>query len=296
MKRMIPAHMRIIMALLGFVALAGCAATKTNTMALLQQDSDIELKLYVLDCGTVQARDLSLFNPGVDKDVAMDMAVPCYVIKHPEKGILVWDAGLSDSLVSEEGGLEVYQGAFNLVVKNTMLSQLQEIGIEMDEVTYFAPSHLHFDHSGNANYFSSSTLLMQQVEYDIAFSTEATKHSFDDKHYSKLQQAKHIGLQGDYDVFGDGSVVILSTPGHSPGHQSLYLKLQQTGPVILTGDLYHVEKNRKDYGIPVWNDKKMTVQSFAKIDRIIEQTAAALWIQHDPEEAKTTRLSPEFYQ
>jgi len=280
----------------GLMLLSTVATAQTVSIESLQATSTAQIKLYVLDCGTVQARDLSVFNPKIDQGVKMDMAVPCYVIKHPSKGTLVWDAGLSDALVSEEDGVEFYEGAFNLSVNKTMLSQLQEIGVEPAQVTYFAPSHLHVDHSGNANYFADSTILMQQAEYQVAFSTDAANYGFDITNYSALKDAKRLDLQGDHDVFGDGSAVILSTPGHSPGHQSLYLKLPETGPVILSGDLYHFEKNRKDYGIPVWNDKKLTINSFAKIDNILDQTSAKLWIQHDPEEAKSMRMSPAFYQ
>lgn len=287
---------KTIMKVSGLMLVATCTAAEPVSIELLQAQSSAQLKLYVLDCGTVQARDLSVFNPKIDQKVQMDMAVPCYVIKHPSKGTLVWDAGLNDELVSEKNGVEYYEGAFNLSVKKTMRSQMQEIGIDADEVTYFAPSHLHLDHSGNANYFANSTLLMQKVEYQIAFSEHAAKYDFNINNYSALKEAKRIELQGDHDVFGDGSAFILSTPGHSPGHQSLYLKLPQTGPVILSGDLYHFEKNRTDYGIPVWNDKKLTISSFARIDNIIDQTSAKLWIQHDPEEAKAMRMAPEFYQ
>jgi len=137
---------------------------------------------------------------------------------------------------------------------------------------------------------------MQQSEYQVAFSKDAANYGFDINNYSALKDTKRIPLQGDHDVFGDGSAIILSTPGHSPGHQSLYLKLPETGPVILSGDLYHFHENRQDYGIPVWNDKKSTISSFAKIDNILDNTSAKLWIQHDPEEAKTMRMSPAYYQ
>lgn len=287
---------KTMMTLSGLMLLSSAALAQSIAIESLQAKSAVPIKLYVLDCGTVQARDLSVFNPKIDKGVQMDMAVPCYVIKHPTKGSLVWDAGLNDVIASEENGVEFYEGAFNLSVKKTMLSQLQEIGIEPAQITYFAPSHLHVDHSGNANYFADSTLLIQQTEYQVAFSTEAANYGFDIKNYSALKDAERVSLQGDHDVFGDGSAVILSTPGHSPGHQSLFLKLPKTGPVILSGDLYHFEKNRQDYGVPIWNDKKSTISSFAKIDHILDQTSAKLWIQHDPEQAKNQRMSPAYYQ
>jgi glyoxylase-like metal-dependent hydrolase (beta-lactamase superfamily II) len=282
--------------LTGLMLLSSAGAAQSVSIEQLQAKSSAQIKLYVLDCGTVKARDLSVFNPIIEKGTKMEMAVPCYLIKHPSKGTMVWDAGLSDSIASEKDGIEFYDGVFNLSVKKTMLSQLAEVGVKPTQVTYFAPSHLHVDHSGNANYFADSTLLMQQAEYQVAFSKDAANYGFDINNYSALRDAKRIPLQGDHDVFGDGSAIILSTPGHSPGHQSLYLKLPETGPVILSGDLYHFHKNRQEYGIPVWNDKKSTISSFAKIDNILDNTAAKLWIQHDPEEAKTTRMSPAYYQ
>ena len=293
---MISTLSKSMMVVTAHLLMTACATAKPVTLELLQKESTAQLKLYVLDCGTIQTRDLSVFNPNVDKGVVLDMAVPCYVIEHPQKGTLVWDAGLGDKYSNEEKGVEVFQGAFHLKVEKTMHSQMQDIGLNSDEITYFAPSHLHLDHSGNANYFANSTLLTQKNEYDIAFSSEAINYNFDINNYSALKESKHIDLQGDYDVFGDGSVVILSTPGHSPGHQSLFVKLKETGPIILSGDLYHFEKNRVNYGMPIWNDKKLTIRSFAKIDHIIDQTSANLWIQHDPEEAKTIRMSPEYYQ
>ena len=280
----------------GLMMLSSLVEAKPVTIGQLNAQSYANIKLYILDCGTVKARDLSLFNPHIAKSEHMDMAVPCYVIKHPTKGSLVWDAGLQDNISKSPDGVEAFQGAFHLTVKKTMLAQLQEIGLDPKEVTYFAPSHLHLDHGGNANYFAQSTLLIQESEYQVAFSKDAANYGFDISHYSALKHAKRVSLKGDYDVFGDGSTIILSTPGHSPGHQSLYVKLAETGPIILSGDLYHFKENRTTYGIPVWNDKKLTIQSFAKIDNILDNTSAKLWIQHDPEEAKSKIMSPLFYK
>lgn len=285
-----------ILKLLTFAVCTSSASASTISIEKLNADSDVAIKLYVLDCGRVLTRDLSIFNPNIDKGIAMDMVVPCYVIRHPTKGVLVWDAGLNDKLINKPDGEEYYQGAFNLSVKKTMRSQLAELGLSADNITYFAPSHLHVDHSGNANFFKQSTLLIQQPEYQIAFSKEAKNYGFNLSTYSELKEAKRIELHGDHDVFNDGSVIILSTPGHSPGHQSLYIKLPKTGPVILSGDLYHFEKNRRNYGIPIWNDKKLTINSFAKVDAILDQTSAELWIQHDPQQGGKTKKSPLYYQ
>ena len=265
------------------------------SIGMLGQKSDVEIRLYVLDCGKVLTRDLSIFSPGVDKGIAMEMAVPCYFIKHPNGKTLVWDAGINDEIAKLPTGMEYGNGAFNLSVSKTMSSQLKALGVNPEEITYFAPSHLHIDHAGNANYFKHSTLLIQKVEFEVAFSEHAAMHGFNINDYHALKEAKRIELIGDHDVFGDGSVIILSTPGHSIGHQSLFVKLKKAGPLVLSGDLYHFQKNREHYRIPIWNDKKSTVSSFARMDKILTETKAKFWIQHDMQQDKMRKKSPAFY-
>ncbi|WP_419905841.1 N-acyl homoserine lactonase family protein [Kiloniella sp.] len=257
--------------------------------------NNTELQLYVFECGNVSARDLSLFNPAITKGTAMEMVAPCYLIKHP-KGTLFWDGGLSDSLNTEPNGVEFYEGAFNFSVSKTLISQLEEIRVKPKDVDYLALSHLHADHVGNANYFANSTWLVQENEHTIAFSENAQDYGFHIDDYIGLKDSETMKLNGDHDVFGDGSVVILSTPGHSPGHQVLWVNLPQTGPVILSGDLYHFQENRDNYGIPVWNSKKETIQSFVKIDNILDKTNAQLWIEHDKPTFDSLIKSPAFYQ
>ena len=96
-------------------------------------------------------------------------------------------------------------------------------------------------------------------------------------------------------MFGDGSVVLIPTPGHTAGHQSLLVNLVDTGPVLLAGDLYHFQFNRDHYGIPVWNDKKATIRSFAKIDELLDKTKAQLWIQHDKPQFDALKKAPAYY-
>ncbi len=137
---------------------------------------------------------------------------------------------------------------------------------------------------------------MQEVDYDLAFSEAAAKHGYNPPDYTHLKEVPVTKIKGDYDVFGDGSVVIVFTPGHSAGHQSLFVDLPQTGPTVLSGDLYHYAKNRKDYVIPTYNSKKETVHSFARVDDLLDKTKATLWIQHDKEQADSLKHAPEFYE
>jgi N-acyl homoserine lactone hydrolase len=105
----------------------------------------------------------------------------------------------------------------------------------------------------------------------------------DPKYFEGLANSKTILLNGeDYDVFGDGTVVIKSTPGHTPGHQSLFLKLANTGNVLLSGDLYHYpEEITYKKGPSFDTDREQTAKSRAMIEEFLKQNHAQLWVQHD---------------
>lgn len=271
------------------------ATPQTKVTGEINVTGAVPLKLYIFDCGNVKTRDVSLFNPLLEKGTQKDLADPCYLIKHP-KGTLVWDTGVPDQLIENKNGLEIMDGAFNFSVSKTLRSQLAEISVDPSKIDFLAFSHLHNDHTGNAGLFKNSTWLMQEAEYTIAFSENAKNYGYLPQDYSNKRGNTIIKLHGNHDVFGDGAVVIISTPGHSPGHQSLFVDLPKTGPIILSGDLYHFKENRDNYGIPVWNSKKETIHSFALIDTLLERSKASLWIQHDKEQFDTLRHAPQFYQ
>ncbi|VAW62951.1 hypothetical protein MNBD_GAMMA11-3208 [hydrothermal vent metagenome] len=262
-----------------------------------QHDNDhpVDLKLYVFDCGQMLVRDITILNPALTPGEEIIFSDTCYLISHPN-GTLIWDTGLSDSLLGVAGGVDAGNGLFNLSVSKTLKSQLEEIDIDPLSIDYIAFSHLHFDHTANTSYFLNATWLIQEVEYDLAFSPQAEQFFFNPEDYSILQNNDTVKLNGHYDVFGDTSVVIVSTPGHTPGHQVLYLNLAETGPVILSGDLYHFQQNREEYGFPVFNTKKETVHSFALVDDLLDELNAKLWIQHDKPFFDSLNLSPAFYQ
>ena len=284
-----------VCALLFTASLKSSFAEDALTPLMINSTGSVPLKLYVMDCGRVLARDVSVFfSPGVDKGVEKEMADSCYLIQHPTKGTLLWDTGLSDELNGMKEGME--SDGFNFSVPKTVKSQIKSIGIKPSEITYLAFSHLHPDHTGNAKYFSKPTWLVQEVDYDIAFTKDAVKHSYTPADYNHLKDVPVKKLNGDYDVFGDGSVVIVFTPGHSVGHQALFVDLPKTGPTILSGDLYHFTKNRENYVIPTYNAKKETIHSFVKIDNLLQQTKAKLWIQHDKQQFDKLKHAPKFYE
>lgn len=252
------------------------------------------LKLYVFDCGRILVKDISLFSPGYDENVTKKLTNSCYLIVHP-KGKLLWDTGLDDKIGKE--GTIVGDGAFALKVEKPLMDQLKEINVDPKTIDYLALSHFHFDHTGNANNFVNSTLIVQDSEYKAAFSDKAKEMNFNPDSYSHFANGKVMKLNGDKDLFGDGSVVIKSTPGHTPGHQSLFIDLPKTGPIVLSGDLYHFTKNKNFRRVPSFNfDKEQTLKSMDTLDKFVADKKAILWIQHDFEQNRSIEHSPNYYQ
>ena len=194
------------------------------------------LRVYLFDCGRIKGE-----NPldyGLRKgDVAdPDLVVPCYLIVHP-KGTLLWDAGvIADSAFHGSGPVTQSFDTDTATSLRPLLPQLASLGYPARSITYIAFSHLHFDHLANANAFAGSTWLVHAAERDAMFAASAQEQAA----YSQLRHSKTVILTDrDYDVFGDGSVVIKYAPGHTPGHQVLALQLPRTGPVLIAGDLWH---------------------------------------------------------
>ena len=258
---------------------------------LISTTAFAEPKLYLFDCGILYFDDIEMFNLKDDETAVRELFVPCYLVEH-DKGRLFWDGGLplsvaeADEPVALEGGTMAYQ--------RSVIDQLADMNIVPSDVEYAAFSHLHFDHVGVANAFSESNVLMQKAEWDAAFG--GGSEFVDSTHFDQLKNAELTLLDGDHDVFGDGSVRIIYTPGHTPGHQALLVNLSNTGPVILSGDLYHFRANRSLRRAPTFNfDAAMTLESMDRVEALIKETGATLWIEHDKALADTLKRAPEFY-
>ncbi len=251
-------------------------------------------KMYVFNCGGIEVGDISLFTgQEQDKGKAKTFTVSCYLIEH-KNGTLLWDTGLPDALAQVPGGTKL--GPFTLSVQKPIITQLKDLGFGPENIRYVGFSHMHGDHSGNANPFTKSTVLMQTEEYDAAFGAEPQKYRFNPDYYKALKDNKFMKLTGDYDVFGDGAVVIKRAIGHTPGHQVLYVNLPKSGPVVLSGDLAHFHDNWEQRRVPVLNfDKTASLQSMDTIDKFLKQTGATLLIQHDAEQNAKIPHAPTPY-
>lgn len=207
-----------------------------TAVSLQPQQRVSALRLYVFDCGRIKAMGVETYGFKEGEVMARDFFVPCYLVVHP-RGTLMWDVGvIPDSAFPADGGPAV-QGILSSA--KTLKSQMAAIGYQASGITYLAMSHYHSDHSANAADFAGSTWLVRQVERDAVFSDKPPR-IVQAAHFTALKNSKTIILKDDeYDVFGDGSVTIKSAPGHTPGHQVLFLKLPKTGPLLVAGDLYH---------------------------------------------------------
>jgi glyoxylase-like metal-dependent hydrolase (beta-lactamase superfamily II) len=250
--------------------------------------------MHVLYCGESDTKDVSIWSPGVDVGKPREFSDSCYLIRH-DKGWMLWESGISDAIADKPDGVVVGGGILTLRMKTTLASQLRELGVTPADIKYLGFSHFHGDHVGNANAFTEGTLYIQQAEYDAAFGPEPGKFNFNPALYEKLRATPIVRLQGDHDVFGDNSVTILSTPGHTPGHQSLLVRLPKTGVVLLSGDATHFEENWVNRRVPARNfDREQSLASMEKIARVLEREGAKLWINHDKLQTGSLPHAPDF--
>jgi len=266
--------------LLACCSLAALPATAAN------------VRLTVFDCGIIHVYDVRTFSLTNEETTVRELFVPCYLIEHPD-GRLLWDAGLPLRMVGQ--GLIESPPDMAMAYETSLIDQLAELSLSPDDIDFAAYSHMHFDHVGAANAFSSAKLLIQDTEYQAAF-VEKDNPYFQPDLYEELVDSEKEILSGDYDVFGDGSVVIISAPGHTPGHQVLLLKLDNFGPLILSGDLYHFRKSRELRRAPQFNvDAEQTFRSMDKVEALIKAEGATFWIEHDKALADTLDLAPAYY-
>jgi len=252
------------------------------------------VRLYVFDNGVIKSIDPASFQLKKDEIATSDMAVASYLIVHP-KGTLTWDTGAIPDGALNADGTPVTQRFFT--ASKTLKSQLATAGFKAGDITYLALSHYHGDHTANANDFAGATWLVQQPERDAMFAEKAPAIT-QLAQYAALKNSKTKILKGeDYDVFGDGTVVIKAAYGHTPGHQVLFVKLAKTGPVLLAGDLYHYQEERGTSKVPTFEfNREQSLASRVVIEAFLKQTGAQLWIEHDLAHFNKLKKSPAFYE
>jgi N-acyl homoserine lactone hydrolase len=253
-----------------------------------------EIKLYTFDGGTVLVNKLELFSQDTTyQGRTKQFSDAFYVLMHP-KGNLIWDTGLPDGLVGLDEPYTTPNGAFTISRKDSLKNQLASIGLTPDDFKYIILSHTHFDHTGTANAFKNATWLVQQAEYDFVTSDETKTNNPDA--FNAIKELTNVKkLNGDHDVFGDGSIIIKSMPGHTPGHQVLFIDLVDQGPVMLSGDLYHFSENRTHMRVPSFNfDPGKTIESMKAFEAFVEEKNAKVYLQHELTDFNKMPKAPEY--
>ncbi len=269
-------------------AVRGTIVLTTTLLVAAQSPAGKVDRLYVIDCGWAHADDQSRWSPSVNVGVPIDLSDNCYLIHHSTQGYLLWDTGISDRVAALPEGLRFQARGLTFYRRHTLLAALAALGVKPADVRYVAISHFHADHTGNVDEFPDATVILQKAEWDYAMAQPQKPFSPD--HKAQL-------IEGDKDVFGDGSVTILSTPGHTPGHESLLVHLDKTGNVVLSGDVVHFQSNWDTRRVPGFNtDKAQSVTSMEKIARVLKEKDAQLWINHDKPSSDARRHAPAFYE
>jgi len=253
-----------------------------------------DIRIYTLDCGYVDFSDLGLFSSGEYAGRAQKMAVPCFLIRHPG-GDMVWDAGIPDTISQMPDGLPILDGLAVATVPVTMESQFEKLGLSTKDVEYLALSHAHFDHVGNVGQFSDSTLLIHKSEHDFMFGAGVEAGVVDAGLVEPLRTVNTVFFEAEHDVFGDGKVIIIPTPGHSPGHSALLVKLKNEGAIMFSGDLFHLAESRERKIVPMINpDREQTLASMDVFNTRVEKEGAKVIIQHDLNEFEALPKIPEY--
>ena len=275
---------RLAGAMLGWLALAGMQAPPAPAPAA-------ELSLWRLDCGQFVIKQYGAFfsdtfqYPRGPKNIVGS----CYLIKHGDRYML-WDTGLTDELVGRPFDNETQ----TLTVRRSLVDQLAQINVRPADIGTIGISHWHFDHTGQAGRFPQARLLMGRGDIELLRRTPPVDpDSVRAMAHWLTGTGRLEPIDGDHDVFGDGRVVMLDLPGHTPGHYALLVRLA-SGPVLLSGDLYHFTEQVENRGVPPFNhDRADTLASMDRYDRIARNLRARTIIQHEPADIANLPACPQ---
>ncbi len=256
-------------------------------------------KLYRVDCGHSLANDESVWTPGENVGKSIEFSSTCWLIKHRNQWVL-WDTGVPQSTLNDPKGWSTLPKLIVYHLDKTISGQLADIGLKINDINYVVLSHTHGDHIGNVGLFPDSKIVMQRAEHSWISYPDGTNDNVNQlKALARKLMGKPKDLQlvdGDTDLFGDGSVTLVSTPGHTPGSQSMLVHLKHSGFIILSGDVVHLESSFEKDIVPSLNtDKAASIASMEKVRRMIGTYHAKMFINHDKAQEDMLKLLPAFY-
>lgn len=255
------------------------------------------VRLYAMDCGRASFTNVDIFaDDGSFANQSRTLVDPCYLIRHPSGGDLIWDTGFPDAVAAMEGGMNATAIGAHITMERTLVEQLAQLQLTPADVEFVSFSHAHSDHTGNGNLFAASTWIVDADERDYLFRPEARADAQSFGAYNQLETAETVLIEGaeSHDVFGDGSVVIYQAPGHTPGHSVLLVRLPNAGAVLLTGDMYHLAESRDRRTVPRFNvDRAQTLTSMDLVERLATENNALVIRQHVQEDFDALPRFPE---
>lgn len=260
------------------------------SLAAATPASKPDLRLWRLDCGLLWTYNLDeLSDTRAYVGQSKKFVGSCYLIKHGD-AYLLWDTGLSKDYLNKP----FTQGdADSNSLATTVVDQLAKIGVKPAQVSLVGISHYHFDHIGQAADFPQAKLLLGERDFDVLSKPGQEARA---KFFSPWLQkdSKVEKVNGDYDVFGDGSVVMLDLPGHTPGHHGLLVQLPKRGAVLLSGDVVHFRENLESAGVPSFNtDRAQSLASIDRFSKLARNLDATLIIQHEEKDLAKLPVFPE---
>ena len=268
-------------------------------------DQRSSVRLRVLDAGSLEHMDPTRFGLTSDEVQTDRLSVAAYLIEHP-RGRLMWDTGaIADRDWSPDpartpvrASVALPDGsARDLLLVRGIGDQLAEMGIELSSIDYLALSHHHFDHTANVDLFGDATWLVRRAGYEAMSNPRPPRLTRPADLAALLSMSRQLIDTEAVDLFGDGTVVLHSAAGHTPGHQVLLVRLAHTGPVLLCGDLYHYPQERTLDRVPTFeSDAAATRSARRDVEALIADTGADLWIGHDAIADATIRKAPAAYE
>lgn len=250
-----------------------------------------DLQLWRLDCGTLLINDLQLFSDTFNyKSESKKLTNSCYLIRHNET-LMLWDTGLSTDFLNAPFTTDIASPTLT----QTLTDQLNQINIKADDIDLIGISHYHFDHVGQAAQFAKAKLLIGEKDFAALKQTPLPLAAEPKRLAPWIDGNGEVDLiSGDRDIFGDGTVIMLNMPGHTPGSHALLVRLPNTGSVLLSGDIVHFNEQHADHNVPPDNtDRAQSLASISRLNGIAKDMPATLIIQHEPEHIKRLPAFPK---
>jgi N-acyl homoserine lactone hydrolase len=253
------------------------------------------MKLYAMSCGRLRCHK-NIFVPDIPADLLIESPMPAFLITHPEGNVLV-DTGphpdVFKNAVSRWGGLAK---AIHPIgdERSGIIAQLNKIGFSPHNIKYVVNSHLHPDHAGGNEFFENSIFLIQKKELECARNPK-----YEGKGYVRGDwdhPLNYIQIDGNYDIFGDGSLTVMPMPGHTLGHQILLVRLVKKGSVILSGDCVPCEENFMQSKVARINmDDNLALLSIKRLHELVQKENAFVIYNHDPNQWRKIKKPPKYY-